>query len=217
MNSRQYIFCEFHFHDFISLPAGEISWKLLHYVFGEDEKVQENLKKANKLTYKVLHPGDNKQSVPLALAIFEPTTSTAIESYFPERNAAAQFLLLIDLWWTISNSKQQFNMNFYIGDAAKANDCKPTFLRKLADWLLDWKAQQPANTEKFTLSKQTASALVTTLRCTTTLIEDLLQEGYAYVLTARFQTDPLERQFSKYRQMGGGRFLVELQEATNNE
>ena len=43
------------------------------------------------------------------------------------------------------------------------------------------------------------------------------QEGYAYVFTARFQTDPLEQQFSKYRQMSGGRFLVGLREAKNNE
>ena len=87
-------------------------------------------------------------------------------------------------------------MNFHLGDAAKANDCKPTFLRKLADWFSEWKTQQPANTEGFTLSKQTTSALVMTLRCNATLIEDLLQEGYAYVFTPRFQTDPLERQFS---------------------
>ena len=180
-------FPEIHFSDFISLSAGKISWKLLHSVFDEDEKLQANLRKANKLTYKVLHPRDNKQSVPLALAIFDLTTSFTIESYFPESNAAAQFLHLINLWWTINNRKQQFNMNFHCDDAAKANDCKPRFLRKLADWFSEWKAQQPVNTEKFTISKHTTSALVTTLRCTTTLIEDLLQEGYAYVLTARFQ------------------------------
>ena len=133
LNSRRFIFPEFHFSDFISLPAGKILWKLFHSVF-DDEKLQANLRKANKLTYKVLHPGDNKQSLPLALVIFDPTTSAAIESYFPESNAAAQFLRLINLWWTMSNSKQQFNMNFHRGDAAKANDCKPTFFRKLADW-----------------------------------------------------------------------------------
>ena len=92
LNFRRFIFPKFHFSDFISLPAGKISWKLLHSVFDEDEKLQANLRKADKLTYKVLHPGDNKQSVPLALAIFDPTTSTAIESYFPESNAVAQFL-----------------------------------------------------------------------------------------------------------------------------
>ena len=105
LNFRRFIFPEFHFSAFISLPAGKISWKLLHSVFDEDGKLHANLRKANKLTYKVLHPGDNKQSVPLALAIFNPTTSAAIESYFPESNAAAQFLRLINLWWTISNSK----------------------------------------------------------------------------------------------------------------
>ena len=97
LNSRRFIFPEFHFSDFISLPAEKISWKLLRFDFDEDEKLQANLIKANKLTYKVLHPGDNKQSVPLALAILDPTTSATIESYFPERNAAAQFLRLIYL------------------------------------------------------------------------------------------------------------------------
>ena len=63
----------------------------------EDEKLQAKLRKANKLTYKVLHPRDNKQSVPLALTIFDPTASAAIESYFPERNGAAIFLRLIIL------------------------------------------------------------------------------------------------------------------------
>ena len=72
--------------------------------FDKNEKLQ-NLRKTNKLTYKVLHPEDTKQSVPLALAIFDPTTSAAIESYFPEYNAAEQFLRLIILWWTLSNSK----------------------------------------------------------------------------------------------------------------
>ena len=79
------------------------------------------------------------QSVPSALAIFNPTSSAAIETCFPECNAAAQFLRLINLWWKISNSKHQFNMNFHRGDAAKANNCKPTFLRKLADWFSEWK------------------------------------------------------------------------------
>ena len=63
LNSRRFIFLEFRFSNFasISLPDGEISWKLLHYVFNEDEKPQANLREAKKLTCKVLHPGDNKQ------------------------------------------------------------------------------------------------------------------------------------------------------------
>ena len=46
---------------------------------------------------------------------------------------------------------------------------------------------------------------------------DLIQEGYIYVLTGRFQTDPLERRFSQYRQMSGGRFFVSLTEVIRSE
>ena len=41
---------------------------------------------------------------------------------------------------------------------------------------------------------------------------ELLNEGYDYILTGRFQSDPLERSFLQYRQLSGGRFLVSLQE-----
>ena len=217
LNSKRLIFPEFKFADFIDLPAGEITWKMLHDVFEQDETLQGNLRKANKLTYKVLHPGDNKQSMPLALAIFHATTSAALESYFPEHNSASKFLELINIWWTMSNSKQKLNMNFHLGDAARLNDCKPEFFRKLAVWFSKWKLQQPSNSEKYTLSKQTTSALVITLRCTASLIEDLLEAGYDFVLTARFQTDPLERRFSNYRQVSGGRFLVGLREVNTSE
>ena len=44
------------------------------------------------------------------------------------------------------------------------------------------------------------------------LVVDLLSEGYEYVMVGRLQSDPLERRFSQYRQMSGGRFLVGLGE-----
>ena len=69
----------------------------------------------------------------------------------------------------------------------------------------------------FTLSPQTTTALVTTLRASASLTEELLQGGYDYVLTARFQSDPLELHFSKYRQMSGGRFLVSLLDVQHSE
>ena len=164
-----------------------------------------------------MHPGDNKQSVPLALSIFDATTSAALQNYFPDKKDAAMFLKLINLWWVMSNSKTQFNMNHHSGDAAKKFDHKPEFFRALAQWVSDWTSSQTSNSQKFTLSKQTSSALITTLKCTASLIEDLLREGYSYVLTARFQTDPLELRFSKYRQMSGGRFLVGLREVKISE
>ena len=69
----------------------EISWKLLHEVYDKDEKLPANMKKASKLSYKAIHPGYNKPSVPLALAIFDQSTSAAIESYYPNWLDASSF------------------------------------------------------------------------------------------------------------------------------
>ena len=48
------------------------------------------------------------------------------------------------------------------------------------------------------------------------LIDELLEEDYDFVLVGRMQTDPLERRFSQYRQMSGGRFLVGFGEVRNS-
>ena len=69
----------------------------------------------------------------------------------------------------------------------------------------------------FTATKQTSSALIRTLLCHAALIEELVDEGWRYVLTSRLQSDPLERRFEQYKQMSGGRFLVDLRNFTHSE
>ena len=71
---------------------------------------------------------------------------------------------------------------------------------------------------KFTLTAQTFDGLITTLRMTAALLEDILRSGdYQYVLNSRLQTDPLERHFGKCRQMSGGRFLVRLRDVQSSD
>ena len=82
----------------------------------------------------------------------------------------------------------------------------------LAFWIQEWSASP-----YFTLTPQTSSALINTLRSQAMLIDELLNDGYDYILTARLQSDPIERRFSQYRQMSGGRFLVSLREVRNTE
>ena len=195
----------------VTSPDGYLSWADLHRLHEEDSKLDANLRKAPKLTHSVLHPGNNKQDVQRALAIFDETTIAGFKSHFPNRSDCSGFLSLINTWWLVVNSKQQYHVNS-IGNAIKSGDGKVEFLRDFADWLEKWN-QCP----NFTLTSQTFSALVTTLRAQALLVEELLGEGYDFVLMARFQSDPVERRFSQYRQMSGGRFLVSLREVQTSE
>ena len=72
LNNKRYIFPAFTFekyNDLINVKGGEIPWKLLHDTYEKDCTLQANLRKAPRLNLKVLYSGNNKQSVPLALAI----------------------------------------------------------------------------------------------------------------------------------------------------
>lgn len=220
LNRKRFLFPPFWFDKFsdpINVPGGEISWKLFHDVFEKDLNLQANLKAAPKLSAKVLHPGNSKQSAPVALALFHPSTSASIKHYFPEKIDSAEFLNLIYAWWTISNAKTKFNSAFRLGDAAVLGDNKPQFLRAFADWIEVWDNEKMGNTEKFTLSTQTSHALRHTLRCQASLIEDLLHDGYDFILTAKFQSDPIEKRFGQYRQMSGGRFLISAKDVMGSE
>ena len=118
--------------------------------------------------------------------------------------------------WIISNSKNQFSSH-RLGHAVRKDDKKPEFLRAFSKWIEEWHGEKNACCQTFTLSTQTASALIRTLRSHASLYEDLLNEGYDYVLTARLQSDPLERRFGQYRHMSGGRFLVSLKDTCSEK
>ena len=138
LNCKRFVFPLFNFDgfpDIVHVESGEVDWHLLYNIYEKDESLEGNLKKAFKLSYNALHPGDNKQSLPLALGIFHASTSAAIRSYYPQREDAASFLNFIDTWWVIVNCKQKYNSNNRLGNAAILGDQKPEFLRAFADWI----------------------------------------------------------------------------------
>ena len=89
------------------------------------------------LRYQSLHPENKKQSVKLALSVFDCTTMAACKSYFPDRSDVSGFLTLINHWWLLSNSKQTFCPN-PLGNAVVANDGKILFMNSMAHWIEDW-------------------------------------------------------------------------------
>jgi hypothetical protein len=215
LNVKKFVFPAFEFHisDLnLSSGPGYICWADLHSIYDTDKNLDGNLRKAPKLTYKSLHPSDNKQNVELAIAIFHETTIVGCQQYLPNRPDMASFLKLVSYWWNIANSKKQFTPN-NLSNGFKLDDGKLDFYKAFADWIESW-----AEISDFCLSKQTAKALVRTLRAQSMLIEELLAHNdYLYVLGRRLQSDPLEKRFSQYRQMNGGRFLVSLREVLMSE
>ena len=170
-----------------------MKWKFFHDIHQKDALLEANLRKAPKLTKKLLHPENCKQNIPTALAIFHETTAAAIQFYFPDEKSTVEFLKLFSKWYVISYSKTALNANNYLGNATVNGDQKPSFLRAIAEWIQAWQTERIPNFEKFTFTVQTSSGLVRPPLCLASLIEDLLGEGYDFVLTSRFQSDPLER------------------------
>ena len=111
-------------------------------------------------------------------------TIVGIKPNLPERKDAAGFLELINKWWTIVNSNQKSSPN-KLGDAIIEGDGKPGFLRAFAKYLEDWSA----SSSHFCLTPHTSDALIRTLRAQEVLAENLLSEGYDYVVPRRMQSD----------------------------
>ena len=113
------------------------------------------------LFYDTVHLVKNirNNSVPLALAIFDSKTTTAMRQYLQESDyVTPAFLELVNAWWLIVNAKERYHPN-PIGNAIHANTydniCK--FLQGMNQWLTSWK-----DSERLGLSKQTFNALITT-------------------------------------------------------
>ena len=61
-NAKIFVFPSFTFNVqgvVINSPDGYISWSDLHSIYDQDSKLPANLRKANKLTYRAMHPGNN--------------------------------------------------------------------------------------------------------------------------------------------------------------
>ena len=92
----------------VDCPNGYITWGDLHKIYDIDSELKANLRKAQKLTYQSLHPGNKKQNVPLALSLFDESTIAACRDYFPDREDMSSFLNVIHTWWLITNSKEKY-------------------------------------------------------------------------------------------------------------
>ena len=81
----------------------------------------------------------------------------------------------------MSNSKQRYSAN-PLGNAIALLDNKCNIFLLLALWIQEWSILP-----YFTLNPQTSSALINTWRSQVMLIDELLNDGYDFVLAAQLQ------------------------------
>lgn len=68
------------------------------------------------------------------------------------------------------------------------------------------------------LTNETHAALSHTVKCYVELVRYLLLDlKFSYVLTARFQTDPLEARFGKHRRLAGTNYHISVREIKASE
>ena len=123
----------------ISFPPGYIRCSHLHTIHERDRILSAHLHAANKINSSVLHPGNNKQSVALVLALFHETTIAGIRLYLPGEETIAGFFNLIRVWWLCVNSKVRLHP-LSQGNALVSNDCKTEILCSFSNWLNAWPA-----------------------------------------------------------------------------
>ena len=73
LNAKNIVFAEFSYNQGniqLHCPQGYIGWADLYNIYDKDKELKGNLRKAPKLSYQALHPGNNKQNVLLTLALF---------------------------------------------------------------------------------------------------------------------------------------------------
>ena len=78
--------------------------------------------------------------MPLSLAIFDESTTAAIECYSPEKSDATCFSSAFQKLFVICNAKTEDNTSNELENAVFCNNSKSEFLLSFATWIVKWSA-----------------------------------------------------------------------------
>ena len=168
---------------------------------------------AHKLTSKVVWPSVlERQSVPLALAVWDQSTSNAVLLYNERNNISNQtyqFISLINRFWKMCNIHSP-GKDIRLRDpdlkVFQLEDDRFVFFSKFVSWLQDWR-NFSCSGRAGKLSSQTFISLIHTCQVIPKIVIYLTSFcfdcGFSYVLTGFLQNDSLEKHFGVYRLMSG--------------
>ena len=181
---------------------------------------------APHLTYKCCFPtSSERQNVPLMLKVFNGTTAVGLQHHSSQTRkdtlGTQNFILVFSKLWKILDNRSLYKHIRHNDKDRRpitsTDDDSMTFLRRMIDWLEMWKSLKQPGREGC-LTNETYTALRHTLKVMCAMADHYLTaKRYNYILFGKFQTDPLEHRFSKYRSMAGSNYHVAVQEILNSE
>lgn len=178
--------------------------------------VDHALVKLSPLTEKAVRPKPiERQNVNLVLKVFCDKTATALDIKFgTETEDTTLFIKFIVKWWTVVNNRQK-GLDERLKDlrrtAIASSDCwQISFLMNDVPQFASYLAPVNSKNRNKKLTADTSKALANTSMGLSSLACHLLHTDHNYVLLGMFQTDYLEKQFGKYRQCGGGKYLISV-------
>lgn len=186
-------------------PDGTVSWNVIKEIY-ESEK-NSSTKLCPKLTYRHIYPNTfEKMRVTLATQVFSRTVAAAIRTRhelqkFTVENekyalATANFCEKIDKLFDNLNSKTLYSKNSN-QCALKENNYIVENLKFMKHYISRLKCQKKSTNFCF-------KGLITTINSILQLSNDLFQDNHdRFIITCRFNQDPLENTFSIIRGKGG--------------
>ena len=184
-----------------------------------------NAKIAHKLTSRVVWPSTlERKSVPLALAVWDQSTSNAVLLYNQKNNISnqtSQFISLITRFWKMCNIHspgKDIRLRDPDSRVFTLQDERFEFFSRFVSWLQDWKTLNCFGRDG-KLSSHTFISLIHTCRVLPRIVNYLTSDacGFSYVLTGFLQNDSLEKHFGVYRLMSGCNYNISICQILESE
>ena len=160
-----------------------------------------------------------RQKVSTCLRVFSDETLHALKVHpgLDKREIIGTtiFIEKINKMWKILNvrskNKDIKKNDINSAEITSADDPKLKYLLELAEMFEIMDKNSRSKRQK-TLTTDTAKGLVHTLRGLVELCQSQLSSSHDFVLIGNYSTDPLENEFSKFRQGSGGTYFLSCQQ-----
>lgn len=155
-----------------------------------------------------------KQKVFLALQVFDDKVVAAMKQN-DTPSGTVTFIAVVTRMWHILNSKSPEGW-FRLNDPdrspiSSSDDPRLTFLENLGKSFKLMDSCQRGKRVK-ALTTDTANALHVTLLGLADMTRTLLRTNFDYVLLGKYQSDRIEGEFGKWRQMVGGNYFISVEQ-----